>query len=97
MSLIDCFECGNKISDSAISCPKCGAANYSRENNDLEKTYSTIQFTSKKLKLMELISIALCMIGLAGIIIDIEFSVIILLIGIIWLIITRINIWWHHK
>lgn len=26
MALIECKECGNEISDSAASCPKCGAA-----------------------------------------------------------------------
>ncbi|MEW8328174.1 MAG: zinc ribbon domain-containing protein [Candidatus Thiodiazotropha sp.] len=26
MALIDCKECGNQISDTAASCPKCGAA-----------------------------------------------------------------------
>lgn len=27
MALIQCYECGNQISDSAASCPKCGAPN----------------------------------------------------------------------
>lgn len=26
MALIECFECGNQVSDSAATCPKCGVA-----------------------------------------------------------------------
>jgi len=33
MSLIDCHDCGNKVSDSAAACPGCGAA--LRMYNDL--------------------------------------------------------------
>ena len=33
MSMISCYECGKKISDTARACPNCGAAGKSRRNN----------------------------------------------------------------
>lgn len=36
MALIECFECGNQVSDAAATCPKCGVAIASNIKQDIE-------------------------------------------------------------
>lgn len=96
MALIKCSECGNRVSDLAKSCPNCGAPINENEN--------TIEFTSKNLKAHSFMSNFLILIGfiVAAYIADgrldagLNVGYFIMLIGIIWLIVTRIRIWWHH-
>ncbi len=107
MSLIQCSECNNEVSDKASSCPKCGAPIASNnENIAAGANLKTIQETSKKFKLQALISIFLIIIGAVMLIATSDAKsgqepsgtgAIILLIGIIWYLINRFRIWWHHK
>jgi uncharacterized membrane protein YvbJ len=69
MALIKCRECGNEISEWALTCPKCGIPiASSRESRAAGAQLTTIQETSKKFKLQTLISVSLILIGLIGII-----------------------------
>ena len=107
MALINCPECGNQVSDKAQSCPNCGVVIAGeKESKGSGTALTTVQDTSKKLKLQSLIA-ALCII--VGVIVAISaasastnssggstFASIIIIAGFIWFVITRIRIWWHH-
>jgi len=36
MALIKCYECGNDVSDQAVTCPKCGATLRERRESKAE-------------------------------------------------------------
>lgn len=106
MALITCSECSNQVSDKAESCPKCGApiAN-ARETVAAGTTVHTIQGTAKKFKLQTLLSITLLIIGFVWMITissvpQEEVSPVpglLIFIGIVWYLVNRFRIWWHHK
>src|SRR5436190_23316763 len=55
MALVQCGECGNKVSDKAVSCPQCG--NPIAARSDIEGTGAplmTTQVTAKKFQLQKL-------------------------------------------
>ena len=108
MALINCTECKKEISNTAISCPHCGASIKTEKNTVFSNLDTiTIQQTSKKLKIHTIYSILIIIIGF---ILNIKsqllgtFAIYIaivgqvfILIGLFWLIITRLRIWWNHK
>lgn len=47
MALISCSECGNEVSDRAVSCPHCGAPNVKKLSSD-QYTTSSSETVSKK-------------------------------------------------
>jgi len=68
------------------------------------ETTTTIQETSKRLKVHIIISSVLFWIGITGVIIVLTaksgtptISATLMSIGIVWYFITRFRIWWHHK
>lgn len=109
MALIQCPECNNLVSSIAESCPHCGAPIAgARESHATGVQIKTIQETGKRLKLQILVSSAIFWVGLVWLIIEMsntvnsggeqpKIPVVILLIGTVWYIATRIRIWWHHK
>jgi len=56
MALIKCSECNKEVSDQATTCPACG--------NPLKEKIVTVQLTSKRWKLIKLISWTVFLIGL---------------------------------
>lgn len=58
MALIKCNECGKDISDQAVSCPSCG--------NPLKDKIITVQLTSKRWKLIKMISWVVFLVGLSN-------------------------------
>ncbi len=67
MALINCSECGNQVSSIAASCPKCGAPITSvttKDFNVIGTQITTVQETSKKLKLHVLIAVFLIFMGI---------------------------------
>ena len=101
--IVQCPDCGKSVSDQAPACPGCGcpiASSVSTENNLV-----TVQETGKSLKLNIILSslifwaAAVWFIGfsLSGKQNGIIFSAIAMLVGLTWYIITRFQIWWHHK
>lgn len=106
MALISCPECEAQISDKAPTCPKCGAPISKKMDEEGPETkVITVQETSKRLKSQVLLSTSVFIIGLIWFIASINsdssetamIPFLLILIGIVWNIVTRIRIWWHHK
>jgi hypothetical protein len=108
MALINCPECSKEVSDSAPSCPNCGVAIASKaESKAAGASLTTVQETSKKLKLHTLGSVFAIIVGVAWLVRQMNSgegggepgAVPILLIvgGLGWYFVTRLRIWWHHK
>ena len=65
MSLIECAECGNKVSENAISCPKCGnplkterVEVFTQKDKPIE-----VELTNKKWKKVILMSVGIIILG----------------------------------
>jgi len=110
MALIACPECNRQISDSAATCPGCGIEVASAmESRAAGARLSTVQLTSKKFKIHTLIAIGLFVLGVIWMLVESQrvqagqqggetpFAVLFMLSGLIWYVVTRIRIWWHHK
>jgi len=105
MALIQCEECGHKVSDKAPSCINCGypiAGNL--EVKAIGTPVTTMQETSKAIK--SHMVIATCMI-LGGCTVSLvsagsqsaggtSLGIWLMLLGFIWYLITRVRGWWHH-
>lgn len=105
MAIITCAECGGKVSDKADTCPHCGApVSRAKETAAAGQTITTVQQTSKKLKMHTLISLSIGIIGFLMVIgtasAEQEPSALgslMALVGFVWFIVTRFRIWWHHS
>lgn len=112
MALIKCTECGNNVSNKAEACPKCGAPILTTPEAIATGTQiRTIQETSKRLKVHILISAALfwgsfifMYAGISGrtenepaSLFTPMISSLMMIAGLIWYIVTKARIWWHHK
>ncbi len=103
MPLINCSECGNEVSDKAPSCPKCGVPIATMQETKAAGTQiNTVQETSKKFKLQTMLSVFCIIIGfvwLMGAPTAEEESTpgILIFFGLIWYLVNRFRIWWHHK
>lgn len=110
MALLECYECGNQVSDSADACPKCGAPSRAvAESTGVP--VKTIQATSKKLKAQLVMAFVVTAIGatmlfsgmtsrpgadpvdhaLAG-----AWQFAVTGLGMLWMIVTKFRMWWHH-
>jgi len=111
MALIQCPECGNQVSSTAVSCPHCGAPIAgSQEAQAAGAALTTTQQTSKRLKLHYLGATAIFLVGIVwlftgmsmqnenpGMEIDLGTPFIVTIAGLSWFLITKFRIWWHHK
>lgn len=102
MALINCEECGTQVSEKAPACTKCGAPIASL--NDITSAgvkLTTIQETGKKFKLQTLISVSLIIIGFVWMFNadpqSTGMPALVTSLGIMWYVINRFRIWWHHK
>lgn len=101
MPLIKCPECQSEISDQAPSCPKCGFP-LGRANT---QNVQTVQLTTKKWKIMKLVSAGFLLIGailfILGISLDLPGvgidGMLLLIIGIILLIVVKFGAWWTNR
>lgn len=97
MALIKCADCGKDISDLAPSCPNCGRPR--------ELANTTIEQTSKKLKGQLVYAYIVFILGLLilgsaffnGTYQGINFGIAVAAGGFLWIIVTKIQIWWHHE
>ncbi len=104
MALITCSDCGASVSDRAPACLKCGAPIDARGPGRAPTPVVT-ELTSKRLKFQTLLAAVTIVIGFvvimnSGASGNVGSSVIgtlMLLVGLVWLVITRIRIWWNHK
>jgi hypothetical protein len=102
MPLINCPECGIPVSSLAGSCPKCAypiAGGGSTQAN--AGKIQTVEQRSKRYKMQLLLSGLLCWGSIIVIAIDNQsglkaFGGLGLLVGIIWYILIRFEIWWNH-
>ena len=108
MALINCPECSKEISNAAPACPNCGTPIASAsEASAAGAQLTTTQLTSKKLKMHTAISVLAVIVGAVWIMVQMDavergsepsaIPILLLLLGFVWFIITRIRIWWHHK
>lgn len=107
MALIACQECSREVSTQATSCPHCGApvAAAAAEARAAGARLTTVQGTSKRLKLHQLTSGLLVIIGAMLVMNATMWSPgargggiggLLLLVGFAWAVITRVRMWWHH-
>lgn len=105
MALINCPDCGTSVSDKAPTCVKCGCPIASASDvAAIKTTLTTTQGTAKRLKAHSAISMTLLVVSLMWIFITssgpaAEPSVIapaVCFLSLVWLIVTRFRIWWHH-
>jgi len=110
MSLIDCPECKAQVSSTAEACPHCGAPIAgAKEGRAAGAPLTTVQETSKKLKLQIIFSAIIFWVGAIWLFAEsnaakdnatLEPSVtppLLILVGLMWYLITRFRIWWHHR
>lgn len=107
MPLIQCSECNSSVSDKAATCPNCGNPIATlQESISAGAPLNTIQETSKKFKLQTLLSVALIIGGILWVASisgdpaqedDAGKAGIVIMAGLLWYIINRFRIWWHHK
>jgi len=104
MALIKCPECECQISSNAECCPKCG---YPIAGGGSTQAHGgkiqTVEQTSKKYKLQQLLSSLLAIGSLMVMIIGsglesgvAAFGILGLIVGLIWFIVVRFLTWWHH-
>jgi len=59
---------------------------------------TTIQQTSKGLKLQQIVAVVLMAIGFVGIMVNPETPVTwLLFLGLVWWVVVKMIIWWRHK
>lgn len=103
MALVACGECGKQVSDTAASCPNCGAPIAGAAEAIASGSHlTTTQGTSKRLKLHSLLAAVAISVGVVMMMgADREDPSVVggllVLGGIIWFITTRARIWWHHS
>ena len=105
MALINCPECTKEISNAAPACLNCGFPIRTAEDVHAVGTpLTTIQETSKKLKLHMLISVMSIIIGVVWMIGEDDalggaslWPALLVGGGLFWYVVIRFQIWWHHK
>lgn len=108
MALINCPDCESQVSNRAAACPKCGApVAGASAAKAASARLTTTQQTSKRLKLHLIISFVLTSIGIFWVSVSVNSTnsgedtsaipVFLTFIGLVWIAVTRIRIWWNHK
>ena len=108
MALIACPECTQQISNMAAACPHCGVGVASaRETKAAGAPLTTIQETSKRLKLHTIGSVTVLLFGIVMLIAQFNATEqggepsgwpgLMIFIGLTWYVVTRFRVWWHHK
>jgi len=107
MALVECRECGERVSDLAAACPHCGAP-VAADGRAAGTALTTTQATSKQLKVHTLISVLAIIVGLVWFLVAINgedatktdgrsvVPAILLFFGLLGYVVTRVRVWWHH-
>lgn len=104
--LIKCHECNNSVSDQAPTCPKCGAPISASKKSAIKAigdAPTTTQSTSKRLKGWHAVFLLMFFAGMIMAILNAAadkqpsaIPSVLLIVGLVGYIATRIRIWWHH-
>lgn len=102
MALINCPDCSKRISEHAPTCPGCGAPIARATIGSDGDALVTTQATAKTLKAQQAISTVVFLVGMAlmfaGSGTDMAmFGAVIMVLGIIGYVASRLRIWWHHE
>ena len=107
MALINCSACNKQVSSQTVSCPNCGAPIAGAvESRSAGATLTTVQETSKKLKLQIILASLLFWFGVGWVFVDNNSIIrpgesmappLLTVAGLLWYLVTRFRIWWHHK
>ena len=99
MALIKCPECGSQVSSKAALCPRCAYP--------IDKPVQTVEQTSKSLKLSFLMSTLMIAVSFMVVCIgwlgdgindsNTIIGAIGMLIGLLWHLIVKFEIWWNHS
>lgn len=101
MALVSCPECSSRVSERAASCPQCGAG--------VAGSRFHVEMTSKRLKVHQALAGLTTLVGIiwlfAGCSAAMEQEsegpliapMIVLTIGLLWVIVTRVRVWWNHR
>lgn len=96
MPLVTCPDCHATMSDRAPSCPHCGCPN---------GNLPPAEQTAKIYKLQQLLAGILCFIGLAVYFFAmlagsggaLALAGVVFALGLGWLIVVHLLVWWHHR
>lgn len=107
--MIKCNECGVSVSDKAQYCPKCGGPISAAKKSEIKSIGDapiTTQSTSKHLKGLSLMFMAMLVVGFILVVMTAADTTpgesvsivpgLLVAVGLIGYIITRVRIWWHH-
>jgi hypothetical protein len=111
MALISCAECNKQMSAVAPNCPHCGHPNAAAAAAGADQAkraglkQRNAQATGKSLKLQGLLATLLLAASLVYIFSAPErpvggaplFAYLSMVIAMVWLLITKALVWWHHK
>jgi len=112
MALIACPECSHQVSTKAASCPNCGAPIMgAKETVATGAHLVTTQTTSKSLKTEIMLSSVVFWSGIVwafssnaahdsssvGVSLSGLSPTLMIVFGLIWYLVTKIRIWWHHE
>ena len=109
MPLINCPDCHRQVSTLAATCPACGYPMAGGGTTNAQGgRVQTIERTGKRFKLQQLLcgflllsAIALFVFGCAhggeGGMLAIAMGVLLLIVGVLWAVLIRFLIWWHHS
>ena len=108
MALISCPECTKQVSNTAATCPHCGAPIAEVSTNKAAGVaLVTVQETSKKLKLQIIFASIVFWVGVVWLFSGFNtrqngaepsgIAGMAMNIGLIWYVVTKFRIWWNHK
>ena len=106
MAMVTCGECGAQVSDQAAACVQCGAP-VAADGKAAGAALTTTQGTSKRLKLLTLVSWVMIIGGLAVFFgsmpeqgaasAEVNMTAFgVFAVGLLLLIVTKFRRWWHH-
>ncbi len=107
MALTTCPECNKQVSDNADTCPNCaypltGGGSTQAHGGKIQ----TVEQRSKRYKLQQLLSCLLIIGSIMAVMFGFSgddpspgisaFGTLGIVVGLIWFIIVRFLMWWHH-
>jgi uncharacterized membrane protein YvbJ len=106
MSLIQCPECRKDVSNRADKCIHCGYPLTTGTIVAQPASVQTIELTAKKWKVQQLVAAGLMVVGVIVLVLGLGvysndavtvLGAVLLAVGLIWSVIVRGLIWWHHE